>query len=193
MNQLPIPHRVPSMIEREIAALRFKIQNEQLPSIPVLEAEVQRLGARAVLDPALKPDLHLAVMAVRDAETQWVSRAKDNTLLKQLETELELSMMARRAEAIARADSRLNAAINEYQHACLVAARSFRGLLNVQHQSTKTPGASSNLSHLRLHQFHIPHLHPISFGGSLGESMMSGLQQFEQPELRAVTGFEKVA
>ena len=173
-------HRPPSQIERELNQLRAKIQNEQLPSIPVLEAEVQRWTSKTVLDPIHRPDLYDATKAVEAAQATWAQRARDNTTLSNLTRELDESVAARRIEATNRADSRLIAAIGEYQHACLVAARAFRTLLNVQHQSRQCPGAQSNLSHLRLEQFHVPHLHPISFGGTLGESMLQGAVGFEQ-------------
>ena len=180
MNQPTIPHRAVSHIERELAQLRHKMQSEVLPSIPLLEAEVQKWTSKTVLDPIHRPDLYEATKAVEAAQQVWVNRAKDNTTVSNLTRELTEATEAKRIEAANRADSRLNAAIGEYTHACLVAARAMRTLLNTQHQSAQVPGASSNLSHLRLHQFHVPHLHPISFGGALGESMLQGAVGFEQ-------------
>jgi len=176
------PHRVPSQIERDLQALRFKLQNEVLPSLVVCQAEIQRLTTKTLLDDSFKPDLQLAVMALRDAQAMWSQRATDNTTLSNLTRELDESVAARRIEAVNRAQARLQISIDEYLHASRLMARTFRALLNAQYQAQQTPGVNTNLSNLRLSQMHIPHLYPMSFQGALGEGMMAGIQQFERDD-----------
>jgi len=178
----PTPHRVPSQIERDIATLKAKLQNEQLPSITNAEAAVHRWTSKAVLDDQFKPDLYAATKAVEAAQQAWAQRARDNTTLSNLQRELDESVATRRIEAAQRAQARLQTSIDEYMHASRLMARAFRALLNAQYQAQQTPGVNTNLSNLRLSQMHIPHLYPMSFGGTLGEGMMGGLQQFERDD-----------
>lgn len=174
------PHRPPNMIEQDINALKFKIQNEPLPSIAVCQGEVHRWTTKAVLDDQFRADLWEATQALERAHAAWAARASDNTTLNTLAKELDESQAARRMELIRQADDNLNRAINEYQHNCLLAARALRTVLVAQHRSANTPGAQYNLDHLRLSQFHVPHLWPISFQGALGKGMIDGRQSWEE-------------
>jgi hypothetical protein len=186
-------HRPSQQIERELNELRRKLQFQELPSITVLEAAVQRWTSRTVLDAIHRPDLQQADQALREAQEMWAQRARDNTSLKLLENELSESIAARRIELATQADNNLSRAIGEYQAACLIAAKSLRQLLNAQHQSQQVPGAQSNLQHMRLDQFNIPHLIPMSWQGTLGHTMLQGTAQFEQPLDFAIRPNLKVA
>ena len=177
---LPTPHRPPSQISRDIAQLRAKLQFQELPSLPVLEATVQRLGARAVIDESLKPDLQLAVMAERDAQALWATRAQDNTTLKLLENELNESAAASRMELATAATERVSRAMQEFHHASLVCGRAYRSLLTASAQASNVPGAQYQVP-AHYAKLHLPTLYSVSWSGTLGEAMSQGLQQFEQP------------
>jgi hypothetical protein len=186
-------HRSPSQIERELNELKFKLQNQApLPSIPALEALVQKWTSRTVLDPIHRPDLYDATKALEAAQEVWAQRAKDNTTLSNLTRELDESIAQRRIEAARQADEQLQQAISEYQHACLIAARALRKVLHAQRQSSNVPGAQHNISALRVGGFNIPHLFGISNQGTLGSAMQQGLQAFESPP-QADNGLRRVA
>jgi len=187
MNPTTIQHRPPSQIEREL----FQAKNTDLPPVPnigALQAAVNHATTMATLDPLKRPELHEAVQALQQGHDAIAARGRHNTHLANLQRELDESVAARRIEAARRADDRLQQSVNEYKHACLVAARALRGVLNVQHQSAQVPGAASNISALRLEEFHVGHMWPMSWGGSLGAGMMQGRQSWEdqpQPEREA--------
>jgi len=179
--QLPVPHRPAQQIERELAQLRRQLQNaDPLPSIPALEAAVQKWTTKTALDPIHRPDLYEATKAVEAAQEVWQQRARDNGAIRQLENELNEATAAERLERATQADSNLGNAIAEYRAACLIAAKSLRHLLTEQHRAAQVAGANSNISALRVEGFHIPHLQPMSFQGTLGQGMIQGTVGFEQ-------------
>lgn len=171
-------HRPSIQIERELQELRRKVQLVELPALTSLESEVLKQTTKAALDPNCRPDLHNACEALRKGQEVWANRAKDNTSIKLLENELNESMAAERMERIAVADEQLQQAIDQYQHAALAAAKSYRVLLNAQRVAGQTPGASYNLSP-QLLKFDVGFLHGISNQGTLGEAMRQGPVQFE--------------
>lgn len=176
---LPIPHRPVSQIERDL----FQLRNAPKPDIPnlgPLQAAVQHWTTQALINSAYQPQLIEADRKHREAIEVIAESGRRNSQINELDRELQEAVAADRIEKATAADEALSQAINEYKHAGLVAAKALRHLLNVQHQSQQVPGANHNLSSLRLNGFHIPHLYPISFQGSLGEAMTQGLQQFEQ-------------
>lgn len=182
------PHRPIAQIERELTALRYSQRRPQdLPHLEPIERRMGTLAAQHAIDPGdvdIKADLWQAGQDLAAAKTIWDAHAKSNTDIRNLEIELNDAQQASRMEAIAVADDLLNEAISEYKHNCLLAARSLRKVLQAQHRSANTPGAGSNLSGLYLHKFHIGHLLPISWQGTLGEVMRDGTAPFEQPPLQ---------
>ena len=179
MNQLPIPHRPPSQVERELAQARNAVL-PPLPNIGALQAAVSHWTTEATLDPEHKPALQAACEQLRAANIAIAERGRHNLLVDNLTKELEQAQAARRLELATQADDNLGNAIGEYRSACLVAARALRTLLNAQHASAATPGAQSNISALRVELFAIPHLTPLSNHGTLGTAMLQGAVGFEQ-------------
>ena len=180
------PHRPASQISRELDTLKRTIAlADPLPDLTELQLSVNTWTTKTLLDPIHKSDLWEANQALIAAQRAWAERATMNTTLRQLTNELSEALAAERWEAATRADAQLGQAISEYKAACLIAAKSLRALLRAQASTSRTPGASANLSALRLAEFNIPHL--IALGqGTLGQAMLATNQpqHFEQPDLR---------
>ena len=174
-----VVHRPVEQIARDLNALKAQ-RLTQLPNIEALELAVQRWTTEATLDEAFKEELRSAVNALRDAKSEWDNRAKLNTQIATMEMELSDAEFNTRRQLIETADRRLSTALDEYQHACLIAARSLRALMNASKQSAQVPGARFDLQHMRLHQFNLPSLMPMAWSGTLGLSMQAGLMPWEK-------------
>lgn len=183
MNTAPAPiqhnRRAAVQVERELLELQRQAQ-EQLPDLLPLEVAIQRWAVETTLDEAFKPELRSAVEALRAAKAAWAERGRLNVEIKLLSNELNELRAAERMERIEIADKRLNRAVEHYRASCVVAAKALRSVLDQQSRSAQIPGASSNIASLRLQEFHIPHLIPMSWSGSLGRTMIEGgTQSFE--------------
>lgn len=177
-HPLPVPPRSVEQIEREL----FQARNATLPPVPnigALQAAVSHWTTEATLDPEHKPALQAAAQALREGNAAIAERGRHNLLIDNLTKELEQAQAARRMELIHQADATLQRAIDDYMHSSLQAARSLRRLIDAQRASSRVPGARHNLAHMRLGEFNIPQLQPISNQGTLGIAMMQGRAQWE--------------
>jgi hypothetical protein len=177
--------RPSSQITRDIELIKRSIHlQDPLPDLTVLEKKLGQATTKALLDDTKRPELFEANQKFEQAKATWAERARLNTELRQLEIEFSESEAAERMARITAAEEHLGRAVAEYKAACLIAAKSLRNLLDEQRRASRVQGANHGLSNLRLHQFSIPHLHPISNQGTLGQSMMEGLQHWETDEVR---------
>ncbi len=179
MTAIQPNHRPVEQIERDLSTLRYEASILSLPDLTPLEKELQRLTTVTLLDPTRHGDLFDANRRLEDAKQVWADKAALNTRIGDLELELQLAQSAKRLELSTRANQRLSDAISAYRASALQTARLLRDLLNQQHRSAQVPGADSNLNHLRLDKFHIPHLLNFSWQGTLGQNMQQGTLPWE--------------
>lgn len=176
----PVP--VPSeQLQREIAQLKLQIQSQvtDVNDVAPLELRVQQLTTQAALNPEkYRGDLHDAVTALNAAVSRAAERAQQNKHLDELTKALSEQQAVERTERANAASRRVSQAIEEYRAACLIAAKAHRNVLNTVARNQHIPGAQTRLPQ-NFAKFHIPHLLPVSWSGSLGESMAAGLMPWE--------------
>lgn len=171
-------YRPSSQISRDLQTLR-NTPTPQIPDLTAMNTRLARLSAEAQVDPARRGELSDALADIRNAEIAIGQIGQRNSQINALDRELNESLALERNQRIQQADDALRQAISEYLHSALQTARALRRVLDQQHRSAATPGASANLQHLRINQFNLPSLMPQTWSGTLGESMQNGRMQFD--------------
>jgi hypothetical protein len=163
---------------RTIAQLRAEQQFEPKPDLDQLQHKVNHWTTQATINPALRGELQVAVLALEQARATIADNTQRQNRIVELTNQLADAEQDQRMARIELANRQLEDANNEYRNACLLAARAYRRLLRQQRNSQQVPGAKTVISA----GLHVPFLMPQSWQGTLGDAMKQGLMPWEQQQ-----------
>jgi hypothetical protein len=150
--------------EKQIAALRDK-----------LDMATDEEHAEAIRD-----NLRAAHLSLEELRTAIRKRGLIDEQVNTLRTEMAEAEEAERMARIGDQNRALSAAVDEFRSLSIAAAKAYRALLNENRVSANTPGCQSLRNDDRIWRFDIGFLMPMSYQGTLSETMRAGRAPFEQ-------------
>lgn len=138
-------------LQAKIHQLELEKRQLALPSLPVLEQNIQFHAARIhSIDPKTaanhKDELQLALNAKQLAEESWARNAKINGEIRRLEQELQMAQAEERKAQAESATKKLNEAVDEFVSAAKQCVRAYRRAQQVALANHAVPGASTGFA-----------------------------------------------